>query len=106
MKPTTIAVDVAKSVLEVAVSEKTGRVSERKRLSGAQFARFLGRRKPATIVMEACGMAHHWGRHVRRLLSCCSSVPNQSQEATASGPPRGTQSMQGPLAGSALLRRL
>jgi transposase len=62
MKPTTIAVDVAKSVLEVAVSEKTGRVSERRRLSGAQFARFLGRRKPATIVMEACGMAHHWGR--------------------------------------------
>jgi hypothetical protein len=29
MKPTTIAVDVAKSVLEIAVSKKIGQVSER-----------------------------------------------------------------------------
>jgi transposase len=62
MKPTTIAVDVAKSVFEVAVSEKPGRVSERHRLSRTHFSRFLGRRPPATVVMEACGMAHHWGR--------------------------------------------
>lgn len=62
MKPTTIAVDVAKSVVEVAVSVKPGRVSERHRLSRTQFARFLGRRQPATVVMEACGSAHHWGR--------------------------------------------
>src|SRR5262245_34052255 len=65
MKPTTIAVDVAKSVLEVAVSKKIGRVSERHRLSPAQFARFLGRRQPATIVMEACATAHLWGRKAK-----------------------------------------
>jgi transposase len=66
MKPTTIAIDVAKSVIEIAVSEKPGRVSERHRVSRAQFARFLGRREPATLVLEACGTAHHWGRQAAR----------------------------------------
>jgi hypothetical protein len=42
MQHTTIAVDLAKSVFEVAVSERPGRVTERRRLSREQFARFLG----------------------------------------------------------------
>jgi transposase len=63
--PTTIAVDVAKSVFEVAVSERAGRVRERHRLSRAQFSRFLSLQHPATILMEACGMAHFWGRHAQ-----------------------------------------
>lgn len=60
--PTTIAVDLAKSVFEVAVSEHPGRVRERHRLSRQQFSRFVAERGPATIVMEACGSAHFWGR--------------------------------------------
>jgi transposase len=62
---TTIAIDVAKSVFEVAVSERPGRVSKRLRLSRAQFARFVAKRRPATILMEACGTAHFWGRHAQ-----------------------------------------
>jgi transposase len=62
MKFTTIAVDLAKSVFEVAVSEQVGRVSERHRLSRKQFSRFLAERAPSTVVMEACGTAHYWGR--------------------------------------------
>jgi len=62
MKDTTIAVDLAKSVFEVAVSRRAGRVDERHRLSRAQFSRFLAERAPATVVMEACGTAHYWGR--------------------------------------------
>ena len=61
--PTTIAVDLAKSVFEVAVSERPGRVRESHRLSRAQFSRFLATRQPATVVMEACGTAHFWARH-------------------------------------------
>lgn len=74
MQDTTIAVDVAKSVFEVAVSRRPGRVAERHRLTRKGFARFLAERAPATVVMEACGMAHHWGRaaqargHAVRLL--------------------------------------
>ena len=62
MKDTTIAVDLAKSVFEVAVSQRPGKVSARRRLSRGQFSRFLAEQAPATVVMEACGTAHFWGR--------------------------------------------
>jgi transposase len=65
MKDTTIAVDLAKSVFEVAVSERSGKVSRRRRLSRGQFALFLMNQKPATVVMEACGSAHYWGREAK-----------------------------------------
>jgi transposase len=62
MHSTTIAVDLAKSVFEVAVSERPGVVGKRHRLSRGQFSRFLAEQAPATVVMEACGTAHFWGR--------------------------------------------
>jgi len=64
MEHTTIAVDLAKSVFEVAISDRPGHVSESHRLTRARFAVFFATRKPATVVMEACGSAHHWGRHL------------------------------------------
>jgi len=66
-KTTTIAVDLAKSVFEVAVSEAPGRVSERKRLSRSGLAAFFANRPPAVVLMEACGSAHHWGRELLKL---------------------------------------
>jgi transposase len=66
MDSTTIAVDVAKSVFEIAVSEKLGHVARRHRLSRGQFERFLAREEAATVVMEACGTAHFWGRVAQR----------------------------------------
>jgi transposase len=65
MKHTTIAVDLAKSVFEVAVSRRPGQVAIRRRLSRGQFSRFLAEQAPATVVMEACGTAHFWGREAR-----------------------------------------
>src|SRR4029453_17771358 len=65
MNSTTIAVDVAKSVFEVAVSEQPGEVRERQRLSRERFRRFLAERPPATVLMEACGSAHHWARQAQ-----------------------------------------
>jgi transposase len=62
MHSTTIAVDLAKSVFEVAVSRRAGQVDRRRRLSRGQFSRFLAEQAPATVVMEACGTAHFWGR--------------------------------------------
>ena len=64
MNSTTIAVDLAKTVFEVAVSEQPGRVNRRHRLSRQSFARFFINRIPATVVMEACGSAHFWARHI------------------------------------------
>jgi len=64
---TTIAVDLAKSVFELAVSDRPGSVSRRRRLTRGQFSSFLADQAPATIVMEACGTAHFWGREAQRL---------------------------------------
>ena len=75
MQHTTIAVDVAKSVFQVAVSHHPGRVDEEHRLSRARFLTFFADRPAATVLLEACGSAHHWGRaleqlgHTVRLLS-------------------------------------
>ena len=63
--PTTIAVDLAKSVFEVAVSREPGRVCQRRRLSRGQMAAFFANRPAATVLMEACGTAHFWGRLLR-----------------------------------------
>lgn len=65
MYSTTIAVDLAKSVFEVAVSQRPGTVRTRRRLSRGQFSRWLAEQAPATVVMEACGTAHFWGREAR-----------------------------------------
>ena len=67
MQRTTIAVDVAKAIFEVAVSQKAGRISQRHRLSRTQFARFLTQQPPATVLLEACGTAHYWGRQASSL---------------------------------------
>src|SRR5918999_3586084 len=58
MKSTTIAVDLAKSVFQVAVSEHPGKVAQSHRLTRSQFLRFLAERQPALVLMEACGTAH------------------------------------------------
>ena len=65
MDGTTIAVDVAKSVFEVAISEHPGQVRERHRLTRERFHRFLAEQPPALVLMEACGSAHHWARHAQ-----------------------------------------
>lgn len=67
MDHTTIAVDLSKSVFEIAVSERTGHVRERHRLGRSRFVSFFAERQPATVLLEACGSAHHWGRHLQAL---------------------------------------
>jgi transposase len=67
MKSTTIAVDVAKEVLEVAVSVQPGQVSEQKRLTRGAFMKFCTDQPPATVLLEACGSAHYWGRRLQSL---------------------------------------
>ena len=67
MKHTTIAVDLAKSVFQVAVSHRPGRVTKQHRLSRARFLPFFSQQPPATVLLEACGSAHHWARQIRSL---------------------------------------
>ena len=67
MKHTTIAVDIAKNVFELAVSYYPGQVAETHRLSRSRFLRFFAQRDAADVVMEACGMAHFWARQLQQL---------------------------------------
>jgi transposase len=64
---TRIAVDVAKAVFEIAVSDRPGRVSRRERLRRDQFLVFFAQQPAATVVMEACGSSHYWGRRLEQL---------------------------------------
>ena len=67
MKTTQVAVDLAKSVFEVAVSHEPGRVAQQRRLTRAKFRLFLERQEPSEILMEACGTAHYWGRECQAM---------------------------------------
>src|SRR5512147_2628686 len=62
MNAKTIAIDLAKDVFEVALADVQGRIIGRERLKRADFANFMANQAPATVLMEACGTAHHWGR--------------------------------------------
>lgn len=77
MDTTTIAVDLAKQVFEVAEANRVGRVVGRRRLTRTQFARYLQHQAPAHIVMEACGTAHHWGRTAQACGHRVSLLPAQ-----------------------------
>ena len=67
MKDRTIAVDLAKNVFEIGISERPGHVDKTLRLSRAKFLKFFVNQEPATVVMEACGSAHYWGREIEKL---------------------------------------
>jgi transposase len=62
MDATTVAVDLAKNVFELAVANVHWRLVGRQRLNRLAFARFLAETAPTHVVMEACGTAHYWGR--------------------------------------------
>lgn len=55
-----IAVDLAKSVYQVAECVRSGQVVQRKRLSREAFRRYIQEQvEPVEWVMEACGTAHY-----------------------------------------------
>ena len=67
MKSTTIAIDLAKSVFEVGISNQPGHVASSHRLSREQIGAFMANQPATTVVMEACSSAHYWGRTFQKL---------------------------------------
>src|SRR5256885_2812248 len=65
MNATTVAVDLAKNVFELARADARWKIVERARLTRVQFERWFDNRKVDRVVMEACGSAHHWARTLR-----------------------------------------
>jgi len=67
MSMTMIGLDTAKSVFQVHAVNEAGEVVIRRKLRRNELIAFFEKQEACTVVMEACGAAHHWAR-VRR---CC-----------------------------------
>jgi transposase len=65
MDATTVGVDLAKHVFEIALADEHGHIFDRQRLNRARFDRFFVNRPRCRILMEACGSAHHHARRLR-----------------------------------------
>ena len=64
-----IAVDLAKSVYQVAESVRSGRVVQRKRLNREALWRYIQEQtEPVESVMQACGTGPYWGASCNRSL--------------------------------------
>lgn len=76
MDATTIGIDLAKDVFEVAVSTRPGQVKTRRRMTRRQFSQFVDMLAPQTrVVMEACGTAHYWARRCQARGAVVTLVP-------------------------------
>ena len=67
MDATTVAVDLAKSVFQLAEADDQWRIVRTHRLTRRQFERFFANRQVKLVVMEACGSAHYWARTLAAL---------------------------------------
>lgn len=59
---TTITIDLAKEVFQVAVFNKFGKLITNKTMSAKSMLQLVSQHPEACIYMEACGSAHYWGR--------------------------------------------
>ena len=67
-KITRVGIDLGKRVFHVTALNGADRVVERKRFGRAGLRAYLARLPiGCEVAMEACGSAHHWGRHAQGL---------------------------------------
>ena len=62
MSMTMIGLDTAKSVFQVHAVNGAGGVVIRRKLRRSELITFFEEQEACTVVMEACGAAHHWAR--------------------------------------------
>ena len=62
MSVTMIGLDTAKAVFHVHGVNETGRAEVRRKLRRSEMIGFFEAQPACTVVLEACGAAHHWGR--------------------------------------------
>jgi transposase len=61
-----IGLDTAKTVFQIHGADETGRAEIRRKLRRNDLIAFFEKQAACTVVMEACGAAHHWAR----MLTC------------------------------------
>ena len=84
-KTTTISIDLAKHVFQVAVFNKYGQLKSNQKLSEKKMTLLIAQHPEATICMEACGSAHYWGRRFIEQGHQVYLVPAQTAARYRSG---------------------
>lgn len=74
---TTIAIDLAKAVFQLALADSSFRTVRKLRLKRADFFAFWPNHPRVHVVMEACGSAHHVGRWLSAMGHRVSLLPPQ-----------------------------
>ena len=78
METTTVAIDLAKDVFQIAISDGHGAITARRRLTRRQFAVFVESVGQATtVVMESCSTAHYWARRCQARGAAVRLLPPQ-----------------------------
>src|SRR6202051_4927186 len=62
MSITMIGLDTAKSVFQIHGVNETGKIEIKRKLSRNDLVPFFKKQELCTVVLEACGAAHHWAR--------------------------------------------
>jgi transposase len=62
MSVTMIGLDTAKSVFQVHAVDTAGKAEIRRKLRRSELIPFFEKQEACTVVIEACGAAHHWAR--------------------------------------------
>jgi len=78
---TTVAVDLAKEVFELAFADAEYRIVQRKRLSRRAFALALGNSGPLRVIMEACGNGPSATRSPQGRIRDCNRLHSPAQRA-------------------------
>ena len=72
-----IAVDTSKNIFTLHGVDQQDKVVLRRNLRRDKFEEFLAEQPPTTVVLEACGGSHHWGRRLTALGHQVRLIPPQ-----------------------------
>jgi len=61
-----IGLDTAKTVFQIHGVDEAGKAEIRRKLRRNDLIAFFEKQAACTVVMEACGAAHHWARMLNR----------------------------------------
>ena len=75
MQPTTIGLDLAKSVFQVHGVDAAGQVVVRRKLRRREVLAFFQGLAPCLVGLEACATAHHWSRELMTLGHDVRMIP-------------------------------
>lgn len=82
---TTICIDLAKEVFQVAVINKYGKVISNESLNEKRMVSIVNKHPEAVIYMEACGTSHYWARRFREEGHKAELIPGHLTVSYRSG---------------------